>query len=83
MKVLLDRPRLSRVVTAMGMVALATACGSTTSGSAGTTPSPAASPANGVALEQGSATVMNAQETVLTSPDGFTLILFRRPADLP
>jgi predicted lipoprotein with Yx(FWY)xxD motif len=55
------------------MMALSAACGSTTPGSAGTTPSPAASAASGVDLEQGTATVMNAQETVLTSPDGFTL----------
>src|SRR5712692_7329168 len=73
MKVLLDRPRLFRVAVALGIVALAAACGPTTSGSAGTTPSPAASAASGVDLEQGTATVMNAQETVLTSPDGLTL----------
>lgn len=73
MKVRPDRPRLSRVVVALGVVGLAAACGSTTPGSAGTTPSPAASAASGIALEEGTATVMNAQETVLTSPDGFTL----------
>jgi predicted lipoprotein with Yx(FWY)xxD motif len=73
MKVLPDRPRLFRVVVALGVMALAAACGSNSSGSAGTTASPAASAASGVDLEQGTATVMNAQETVLTSPDGFTL----------
>ena len=73
MKVLPDRPRLFRVVVAFGIIALAAACGTTTPGSAGTTPSPATSAATGVALEEGTATVMNAQETVLTSPDGFTL----------
>ena len=73
MKALPDRPRLFRVVLALGVVGLAAACGSTTPGSAGTTSSPAASAASGVALEEGTATVMNAQETVLTSPDGFTL----------
>src|SRR5713226_362303 len=69
MKVLPDRPRLFRVAVALGIIAVTAACGSTTSGSAGTTPSAAP----GVALEEGSATVMNAQETVLTSPAGFTL----------
>ncbi len=73
MKVLPDRPRLFSVAVALGIIALTAACGSTTSGSAGTTPSPAASAPSGIALEEGSATVMNAQETVLTSPDGFTL----------
>ncbi len=77
MNVLPDRPRLFRVAVALGIIAVTAACGSTTSGSAGTTPSqpasPAASAAPGVALEEGSATVMNAQETVLTSPAGFTL----------
>src|SRR5712692_4796694 len=68
-----DRPGLFRVAVALGIVALAAACSSSTSGSAATTPSPAASAASGVDLEQGTATVMNAQETVLTSPDGFTL----------
>ena len=58
---------------AIGMIGLSAACGSSTSGSAGTTPSPAASAASGIALEEGTATVMNAQEKVLTSPDGFTL----------
>lgn len=73
MKGLPDGPRLLKVAVALGIIALAAACGSTTSGSAGTTPSPAASAASGVALEEGMATVMNAKETVLTSPDGFTL----------
>jgi len=73
MKVVPDRPRLFRVAVALGIIALAAACGSTSPGSAGTTPSPAAPAASGVALEEGTATVMNAQETVLTSPDGFTL----------
>ena len=72
MNVLRDRPRLFKVVVALSVVGLA-ACGSTNAGSAGTTPSPAASAASGVALEEGTATVMNTQETVLTSPDGFTL----------
>src|SRR5712664_3787398 len=71
MKVLQDRPRLFTVVVGLGVMALAAACGSSTSGSAVTTPS--ASAAGGVDLEQGTATVMNAQEIVLTSPDGFTL----------
>ncbi len=73
MKVLPTRPRLSRLAVAVGIMALAAACSSNTPGSAGTTPTPAASAASGVDLEQGTATVMNAQETVLTSPDGFTL----------
>lgn len=77
MKALPDRPRLFRVAVALGIIALAAACGSTSSGSAGTTASPAASPvssaAAGIALEEGTATVMSAKETVLTSPDGFTL----------
>src|SRR6266852_6065604 len=68
-----DRPRLFSVAVALGIVSLAAACSSSTSGSAATTPSPAASAASGVDLEQGTATVMNAQETVLTSHDGFTL----------
>ena len=77
MKVLPDRPRLFRLTVGLGIIALTAACGSSTSGSAGTTTpppaSPAASTAAGIALEEGSATVMNAQETVLTSPTGFTL----------
>jgi len=73
MKVLSDRPRLFRVAVALGFLTLAAACGSNTPNSAGTTPSPAHSAASGVDLEQGTATVMNAKETVLTSPDGFTL----------
>ena len=73
MKVFPDRPLLFRVAVALGIIAVTAACGSSTPGSAGTTPSPAASAASGVALEEGPATVMNAQETVLTSPDGFTL----------
>jgi len=73
MNVLPDRPSLFIVASAFGIIALAAACSSTTPGSAGTTPSPAASAAAGIALEEGTATVMNAHETVLTSPDGFTL----------
>ena len=73
MKALQDRSRLVRVAVAIGVVAVAAACGSTSPGSAGTTASPAASAASGVDLEQGTAKVMSAQETVLTSPDGFTL----------
>ena len=73
MKVLPDRPRLFRVAVGLGIIALTAACGSSTSGSGGTATSPPASAAAGVALEEGSATVMNAQETVLTSPTGFTL----------
>jgi predicted lipoprotein with Yx(FWY)xxD motif len=73
MRLIPDRPRVFRAAVALGVLALSAACGSTSTGSAGTTPSPAASAASGVALEQGTATVMNAQETVLTSPDGFTL----------
>src|SRR6266571_4015187 len=73
MKFLSDRPHLFRGAVALGVMALAAACGSNSPGSAGTTASPAASAASGVDLEQGTATVMNAQETVLTSPDGFTL----------
>ena len=72
MKAIPDRP-LFRTVVALGVVALGASCGSTSGGSAGTTVSPAASAASGVDLEQGKATVMGAQETVLTSPDGFTL----------
>lgn len=68
-----DRTHLFRGAVALGMIALAAACGSSTSGSVVTTPSASASAASGVDLEQGTATVMNAQETVLTSPDGFTL----------
>src|SRR5437660_464029 len=73
MKAFPDRPRLFRVAVALSAMALAAACGSNSPGLAGTTASPAASAASGVDLEQGTATVMNAQETVLTSPDGFTL----------
>lgn len=73
MNFLPDRPQVFRGVVVLGVVALAAACGSSTTGSAGTTPSASASAASGVDLEQGTATVMNAQETVLTSPDGFTL----------
>jgi len=73
MKFLSDRPHLFRGVVALGVIAFAAACGSNSPGSAVTTASPAASAASGVDLEQGTATVMNAQETVLTSPDGFTL----------
>ena len=83
MEFLPDRPHLFRGVVALGVIAFAAACGSNSPGSAVSTASPAASAASGVDLEQGTATVMNAQETVLASPDGFTLILFRRPADLP
>jgi predicted lipoprotein with Yx(FWY)xxD motif len=73
MKVFPDRPRIVRVTVALGMLALSAACGSTSPSAGGVTPSAAASAASGLALEQGTATVMNAQETVLTSPDGFTL----------
>ena len=73
MKFLPDRPRLFRGVVALGVIALAVACGSNSPGSAGTTASPATSAASGVDLEQGTAKVMGANETVLTSPDGFTL----------
>src|SRR5467141_10161 len=73
MKFLPVRPHLSRGFVALGVIALAAACGSNSPGSSATTPSPVASAASGVDLEQGTATVMNAQETVLTSPDGFTL----------
>src|SRR5713101_7010131 len=73
MKSLPDRPRLVRVAVALGIISLTAACGSSAPGSAGTTPSPTVSASRGVDLEQGTATVMNAQETVLTSPDGFTL----------
>src|SRR5260370_1477648 len=73
MKLLSDRPHLFGGVVALGVIALTAACGSNSPGSAATTPSPAASAASGVDLEQGTATVMNSQETVLTSPDGFTL----------
>ena len=72
MKVLAGR--LLRVVVALGVIALATACGSNSAGSAATTASPAkASAAPGIDLEQGTAKVMGADETVLTSPDSFTL----------
>jgi len=73
MKFLSDRPHLSRAVVALGVIALATACGSSSPGAAANTASPATSAASGVDLEQGTATVMGANETVLTSPDGFTL----------
>ena len=73
MKALPDRPSLFRVAVAIGIIAVAAACGSTSPSSAGTTASPAASAASGIALEEGTATVMSAKETVLTSPDGFTL----------
>ena len=74
MKVLPDRPRLFKVMVGLGVILITGACGSTTTGSTGATPAPAtASAAAGVDLEQGTATVMGSQETVLTSPDGFTL----------
>src|SRR2546428_1077261 len=73
MKVFPDRPRLFRVVVALSAMALAAACGSNSPGATATTASPATSAASGVDLEQGTAKVMGANETVLTSPDGFTL----------
>src|SRR5437667_10649561 len=73
MKFLSDRPQAFRGVVALGVIALAVACGLNSPGSAGTTASPATSAASGVDLEQGTAKVMGANETVLTSPDGFTL----------
>ncbi len=74
MNLLPDRPHFFNVIVALSVIALAVACGSNTGGSTGTTASPAkASAASGVALEEGMATVMGANETVLTSPDGFTL----------
>jgi predicted lipoprotein with Yx(FWY)xxD motif len=73
MKVLPDRPHLLRAVVALGVIALAAACGSNSPGSAVTTASPATSAASAVDLEQATAQVMGANETVLTSPDGFTL----------
>ena len=73
MKFLPDRPHLFRGVVALGVIALAAACGSNGPGSAGTTVSPATSAASGVDLEQGTAKVMGANETVLTSPAGLTL----------
>jgi len=73
MKSLPDRTGLFRVAMALGSIWLVAACGSTAASSVGTASTPTASAASGVDLEQGTATVMNAQETVLTSPDGFTL----------
>lgn len=73
MKAQPDRRRAIRTLLALGVLALGAACGSTTGGSAAATASPAASAPSGVDLEQGTATVMGAQEKVLTSPDGFTL----------
>jgi predicted lipoprotein with Yx(FWY)xxD motif len=73
MKVLPDRPRFFRAAVGLGIIALTAACGTSTSGSGGTATSPPPSAAAGVALEEGTASVMNAQETVLTSPTGFTL----------
>ncbi len=73
MNFLSDRPHLFRCAVALGVIALTAACGSSSPGSAGTTASPAASAASGIDLEQGTAKVMGADETVLTSPDGFTL----------
>ena len=73
MKFQSDRPQLFRGVVALGVMALAAACGSNSPSSAATTASPATSAASGVDLEQGTAKVMGANETVLTSPDGFTL----------
>jgi predicted lipoprotein with Yx(FWY)xxD motif len=72
MNFLSDRPHLLRSVVALGVITLAAACGSTSPGTAGATASPATS-AGGVDLEQGTAKVMGANETVLTSPDGLTL----------
>ena len=73
MKFQSDRPQLFRGVVALCVMALAAACGSNSPSSAATTASPVASAASGVDLEQGTAKVMGANETVLTSPDGFTL----------
>jgi predicted lipoprotein with Yx(FWY)xxD motif len=73
MKFLSDRPHLFIGVVALCVIALAAACGSTSPGTAVVTASPATSAASGVDLEQGTAKVMGATETVLTSPDGLTL----------
>ena len=73
MKLLSDRPHLFQGVVALGVIALAAACGSSGPGTAGAPASPATSAASGVDLEQGTAKVMGANETVLTSPDGLTL----------
>jgi predicted lipoprotein with Yx(FWY)xxD motif len=74
MKVLSERTRHFRVVVGLGVVLLSTGCGSSPTGSTGATSAPpTASAASGVDLEQGTATVMGSQETVLTSPEGFTL----------
>lgn len=73
MSLLSDRPHLFGSFFALGVIALVAACGSSSPGSAATSASPAASAAAGVDLEQGTAKVMGANETVLTSPDGFTL----------
>ena len=73
MKLLRGRSQMLSGVVALGVIALASACGSTSPGSAVNTASPAASAASGVDLEQATAKVMGADETVLTSPDGFTL----------
>lgn len=73
MKLLSDPSSLYRGVIALGVIALVAACGSTGPGTAGAPASPATSAASGVDLEQGTAQVMGATETVLTSPDGLTL----------
>ena len=73
MRFLSDRLHLPGGFFALGVIALVAACGSSTPSSAATSASPAASAASGVDLEQGTVKVMGANETVLTTPDGFTL----------
>ncbi len=73
MRFLSDRSHVVGGCVALSVIALAAACGSSSPGSAAASATPAASAASGVDLEQGTAKVMGANETVLTSPDGFTL----------